>query len=65
MTGGNGSAPEVDAAFGAWRDGDLLVLAPDAVLRLHEGCIAETGGLSLAHDIARTGFARAGEPAVA
>ena len=40
-------------------------LAPDAVLRLHEGCIAETGGLSLAHDIARTGFARAGEPAVA
>ena len=40
-------------------------LAPDAVLRLHEGCIAETGGISLAHDIARTGFARSGEAALA
>lgn len=40
-------------------------LAPDAVLRLHEGCIAETGGIALAHDIARTGFVRSGEPVVA
>ena len=40
-------------------------LAPDAVLRLHEGCIAETGGIALAHDIARTGFARSGEAALA
>jgi hypothetical protein len=31
-TGGNGSGPEHDAASGAWRDGELLVLAPDAVL---------------------------------
>lgn len=36
-------------------------LAPDAVLRLDQGCIAETGGLGLATDIARTGFARAAE----
>lgn len=36
-------------------------LAPDAVLRLDQGCIAERGGLALARDIARTGFARAGE----
>lgn len=40
-------------------------LAPDAVLRLHEGCIAETGGMALARDIARTGFARSPEPAAA
>ena len=33
-------------------------LQPDAVLRLDQGCIAETGGLPLARDIARTGFAR-------
>jgi hypothetical protein len=32
MTGGNGSHPECDVARHAWRDGDLLVLAPDAVL---------------------------------
>jgi hypothetical protein len=32
MAGGNGSAPEADVSFGAWRDGDRLVLAPDAVL---------------------------------
>ena len=36
-------------------------LAPDAVLRLDQGCIAETGGLELARGIARTGFARAAE----
>ncbi len=36
-------------------------LAPDAVLRLEQGCIAETGGLALASDIARTGFVRAAE----
>ena len=34
-------------------------LQPDAVLRLDQGCIAETGGLELARRIARTGFARA------
>jgi hypothetical protein len=32
MTGGNGSGPDTDATFGAWRDGGLLVLAPEAVL---------------------------------
>jgi len=37
-------------------------LAPDAVLRLDRGRIAETGGLALASDIARTGFIRAAEP---
>ncbi|OGA99546.1 MAG: Fe-S cluster assembly ATPase SufC [Burkholderiales bacterium RIFCSPHIGHO2_12_FULL_69_20] len=36
-------------------------LAPDAVLRLDQGCIAETGGIALAGDIARTGFVRAAE----
>ena len=36
-------------------------LAPDVVLRLDQGCIAETGGLALAADIARTGFVRATE----
>ena len=36
-------------------------LAPDAVLRLDLGCIAEAGGLALASDIARTGFVRAAE----
>ena len=40
-------------------------LTPDAVLRLHDGCIAETGGMALARDIARTGFVRSDEPAVA
>ena len=34
-------------------------LAPDAVLRLEQGCIAEIGGLELARDIARSGYARA------
>ncbi|MEO7245045.1 MAG: Fe-S cluster assembly ATPase SufC [Rubrivivax sp.] len=34
-------------------------MQPDAVLRLDQGCIAETGGLELARDIARSGFARA------
>ncbi|MDY0107672.1 MAG: Fe-S cluster assembly ATPase SufC [Giesbergeria sp.] len=37
-------------------------LEPDAVLRLDQGCIAETGDLELARGIARTGFARAAEP---
>jgi len=36
-------------------------LAPDAVLRLDQGCIAQTGSLALAADIARTGFVRAPE----
>lgn len=36
-------------------------LAPDAVLRLDQGCIAQTGGLALAADIARTGFVRAAD----
>ncbi|ODU58396.1 MAG: Fe-S cluster assembly ATPase SufC [Comamonadaceae bacterium SCN 68-20] len=36
-------------------------LAPDAVLRLDQGCIAESGSVALAADIARTGFARAPE----
>ncbi|MEW6704074.1 MAG: Fe-S cluster assembly ATPase SufC [Pseudomonadota bacterium] len=37
----------------------IEALAPDAVLRLDQGCIAETGGLPLAARIARTGFAQA------
>jgi len=37
-------------------------LQPDAVLRLDQGCIAETGGLALAREIARTGFVRELEP---
>jgi Fe-S cluster assembly ATP-binding protein len=37
-------------------------LEPDAVMRLDRGCIAEHGDLSLAREIARTGFARASEP---
>ena len=41
----------------------IEALAPDAVLRLDQGCIAERGDLSLARRIARTGFAPA--PAVA
>jgi Fe-S cluster assembly ATP-binding protein len=36
-------------------------LQPDAVLRLDQGCIAETGGVALAREIARTGFARAAD----
>jgi Fe-S cluster assembly ATP-binding protein len=36
-------------------------LMPDTVLRLDQGCIAETGSLALATDIARTGFVRATE----
>ena len=39
-------------------------LEPDAVLRLDQGCIAETGDLELARGIARTGFARARAQAV-
>ncbi|HJV63554.1 MAG TPA: Fe-S cluster assembly ATPase SufC [Albitalea sp.] len=37
-------------------------LAPDAVLRLDQGCIVESGGVELAREIARTGFARASAP---
>lgn len=40
-------------------------LEPDAVLRLHEGCIAEQGDLSLAREVARSGFARPSEPQAA
>ncbi|MBL8317635.1 MAG: Fe-S cluster assembly ATPase SufC [Burkholderiaceae bacterium] len=36
-------------------------LAPDAVLRLHEGCISEQGDLALARELARSGFARPAE----
>ena len=36
-------------------------LEPDAVLKLDQGCIAETGGLALAREIARTGFQRAAD----
>lgn len=36
-------------------------LQPDTVLRLDQGCIAETGGLELARSIARTGFSRAAD----
>lgn len=38
-------------------------LAPDAVLRLDQGRIAESGTLALAQEIARTGFARKAETA--
>ena len=37
-------------------------LEPDTVMRLDQGRIAEQGGLSLAREIARTGFARVSEP---
>ena len=40
-------------------------LAPDTVLKLDQGCIAETGGLDLAREIARTGFVRGRETAEA
>ena len=40
-------------------------LAPDAVLRLDQGCIAKTGDIELARSIARTGFARAAATAEA
>ena len=36
-------------------------LQPDTVARLEDGRIAETGGLELAREIARTGYARAAE----
>ena len=36
----------------------IEALAPDAVLRLDQGCIAEVGGLDLARGIAQRGFAR-------
>ncbi|MHB1121501.1 MAG: Fe-S cluster assembly ATPase SufC [Ramlibacter sp.] len=36
-------------------------LQPDAVLRLEQGCIAERGGIELAHEIARSGFVRSPE----
>ena len=41
----------------------IEMLAPDAVLRLDQGRIAEMGGLALARDVARSGASRAGEPA--
>jgi Fe-S cluster assembly ATP-binding protein len=34
----------------------IEALAPDAVLRLDQGCIAESGGIDLARTIARQGF---------
>ena len=37
----------------------IEALAPEAVLRLDEGCIAETGGIELARRIASQGFAAA------
>jgi Fe-S cluster assembly ATP-binding protein len=40
-------------------------LAPDAVLRLDQGCIAERGDVGMARELARTGFARAAETAEA
>lgn len=40
-------------------------LQPDTVLRLDGGRIAETGGLDLAREIGRSGYARASEPAEA
>jgi Fe-S cluster assembly ATP-binding protein len=40
-------------------------LEPDAVMRLDQGCIAEHGDLSLAREIARTGFARSAQMAEA
>ena len=36
-------------------------LQPDTVLRLDQGCIAETGGIELARGIAKTGFARSAQ----
>ena len=36
-------------------------LEPDAVMRLDQGCIAETGDLALARQISRTGFVRAAD----
>ena len=36
----------------------IEALQPDTVLRLDQGCIAETGGIELARGIAKTGFAR-------
>ncbi|HET8694555.1 MAG TPA: Fe-S cluster assembly ATPase SufC [Aquabacterium sp.] len=39
----------------------IETLAPDAVLRLDQGCIAQTGSLDLARSIARDGFARTNE----
>lgn len=35
----------------------IEMLAPDAVLRLAQGRIAQSGGLELVHEIARTGYA--------
>ena len=40
-------------------------LVPDAVLRLDQGCIAETGAIDLARAIARRGFVRASIPQAA
>jgi Fe-S cluster assembly ATP-binding protein len=40
-------------------------LSPDAVLRLGEGRIAQSGGLELAHEIGRSGYAAHAELAQA
>ena len=40
----------------------IEALGPDAVLRLEQGRIADTGDIALAREIARTGYARASEP---
>jgi Fe-S cluster assembly ATP-binding protein len=39
----------------------IETLEPDTVLRLDQGCIAEQGDMSLAREIARTGFVRSPE----
>ena len=43
----------------------IEALAPDAVLRLDQGCIAEAGGIELAREIAARGFVRAPLPQAA
>lgn len=43
----------------------IEAIAPDAVLRLDQGCIAETGGIELAREIAERGFVRASTPQAA
>jgi len=40
----------------------IELLAPDTVLRLDQGCIAEAGGIDLAREIAERGFARVPTP---
>jgi Fe-S cluster assembly ATP-binding protein len=43
----------------------IELLAPDAVLRLDQGCIADAGGMELARAIAERGFARSSIPQAA